>query len=98
MKAPTGPRPANIDVRSIALQSLAELRNVAVADLDQQMGAQRDIFIESVEAVVIISHVEAIVGRRLVRASDLDPDDLTALATVIRILSVKLTSASEAEA
>jgi acyl carrier protein len=75
---------------------LAEIRQVPVAELEAERG-DGDLSMDSPEAVAVIATLQGRFGRRLAQVEDLEPEQLTSVASLADLLhrrwsSVPLTS------
>jgi hypothetical protein len=84
---PTSP-PTEQELIRAVMEALAEVRACPIGELDDEMRlSSGELEMESPEAVAIISMVEQKYGgRRLARVEDLEPEELTSVGVLARLL------------
>lgn len=79
--------PTASELAAAILVVLAEIRQVANADLAAEADRSGgDLEMASPEAVAVIATLEARFGRRLARVEDLEPEQLTSVASMAGLL------------
>ena len=75
------------DLGTAVLTALAEVRCVAVAELEAERAAGNgDLELASPEAVAVLAMLEARLGQPLARVEDLEPEQLTSVASLAGLL------------
>ena len=74
---------------------LAEIRQVALSDLEAENSQAGDLEIASPEAVAVIATLQSRLGRPLAQVEDLEPEQLTSVASLADLLHRRWTTGSD---
>jgi hypothetical protein len=86
--APPTSAPTEPELVRAVMDALAEVRGCPIGELQDEMRrGSGELEMESPEAVAVISKVEGRYGgRRLARVEDLEPEELTSVGVLARLL------------
>ena len=73
------------ELAAALIGALAQIRQVSAAELEAEM-VEGDLALDSAEAVAAIAAVETRLGRRLAQVEDLEPEQLTSVASLADLL------------
>lgn len=78
-------QPTTLELATAIVSVLAEIRQVSVADLEAQR-MTGDLEMDSPEGVAVIATLQTTLGRRLAQVQDLEPEQLTSVATLAELI------------
>jgi acyl carrier protein len=86
----TDTAPTVQELSAAVVTALAEVRCVAVAELDAEANATRgDLQMDSLEAVAVIAKLETRYGCKLAKVEDLEPEQIASVTAIANIVHLR---------